>query len=48
VNSLRESERRFREMADQSPIWIWITDAEVNVQYANKELLNYSWNRKFI
>ena len=41
VNSLRESERRFREMADQSPIWIWITDAEVNVQYANKELLNY-------
>ncbi|WP_339628337.1 ATP-binding protein [uncultured Maribacter sp.] len=41
VKSLRESERRFREMADQSPIWIWITDAEVNVQYANKELLNY-------
>ncbi len=41
VNSLRESERRFREMADQSPIWIWITDAEVNVQYANKELLTY-------
>ena len=41
VKSLRESERRFREMADQSPIWIWITDAEVNVQYANKELLKY-------
>lgn len=41
ANKLRESERRFREIADLSPIWIWITDTEVNVQYANKELLNY-------
>ena len=41
ANKLRESERRFREIADLSPVWIWITDTEVNVQYANKELLKY-------
>lgn len=38
---LRESERRFREIANLSPMWIWITDAEINVEYANKELLNF-------
>jgi len=38
---LTESELRFRELADHSPMWIWITDAEVNVEYANKELLEY-------
>ena len=41
VDSLRESERRFREMADMSPIWIWVTDTEVNVEYANRELLDF-------
>jgi hypothetical protein len=40
-NSLRESERRFRKIADLSPIWIWITDTEVNVEYTNRELLDY-------
>lgn len=38
---LRESELRFRELADQSPMWIWITNADVNVEYANRELLDY-------
>ncbi|WP_405384222.1 ATP-binding protein [Maribacter sp. LLG6340-A2] len=41
ATKLRESERRFREIADLSPIWIWITDKQVNVEYANKELLKY-------
>ncbi|SIQ90247.1 sensor histidine kinase [Maribacter ulvicola] len=38
---LKESERRFRELADLSPVWIWITDKEVNVKYANRALLDY-------
>ncbi|WP_324025299.1 ATP-binding protein [Maribacter sp. BPC-D8] len=38
---LRESERRFRDIANLSPMWIWITDADINVEYANKELLNF-------
>lgn len=41
ADNLRESEHRFREIADLSPIWMWITDAEVNVEYANQELLDY-------
>ncbi|WP_373519808.1 PAS domain S-box protein [Pricia sp.] len=40
-NDLKESESRFRELADQSPMWIWITDAEVKVEYANRDLLDY-------
>ena len=38
---LMESEHRFRELADLAPMWIWITDADVNVEYANRELLRY-------
>jgi PAS domain S-box-containing protein len=38
---LRESERRFRELADLSPVWIWITDNEINIEYSNKALLDY-------
>lgn len=39
--SLRESEQRFRELADHAPMWIWITDSEVNVEYANRNLLDF-------
>ncbi|SDF08697.1 PAS domain S-box-containing protein [Pricia antarctica] len=38
---LTESEQRFRGLADQSPMWIWMTDAEINVEYANRDLLDY-------
>ena len=39
--NLRDSEYRFRELADQAPMWIWITDADVKVEYANRHLLDY-------
>ncbi|MEP2281062.1 ATP-binding protein [Maribacter sp.] len=38
---LKESERRFREVANLSPVWIWITDNEINIQYSNRALLEY-------
>lgn len=38
---LMESEHRFRELAELAPMWIWITDADVRVEYANRELLRY-------
>lgn len=38
---LKESERRFRELANLSPVWIWVTDKEINIQYANRALLDY-------
>jgi PAS domain S-box-containing protein len=34
--ALRESEERFRIMADGSPILIWVTDAEGGVQFVNR------------
>ena len=39
--TIRDSENRFRLLSDNAPMWVWITDLEVNVLYANHELLNY-------
>ena len=44
---LEESENRFRMLADQSPTWIWITDKEVNVLYANNTLLQFLGFKSF-
>lgn len=38
VKNLRESEARFRNMADNAPVMIWITDADANCSY-----LSQSW-----
>jgi PAS domain S-box-containing protein len=35
--TLRESEERFRIMADSSPIGIWVTDAEGGTRFINKK-----------
>ncbi|KAA3653430.1 MAG: PAS domain S-box protein [Proteobacteria bacterium] len=34
--ALRESEARFRLMADASPVVIWLADAQLNITYANR------------
>lgn len=39
---LRESEQRFKILADQSPMFVWMADEKINITYANKELLNYT------
>ena len=36
-----ESEKNFRMLADQAPIWIWLTDIDVSISYANPALLNF-------
>ncbi len=41
VSAQRESEERFRNLANQSPMWVWMADEDVNVTYANKELLQF-------
>ena len=38
---LRESEERFRTMADGSPMMIWITDAAGRIEFANRTYLNF-------
>lgn len=40
-NSLRESEGRFREMADSAPALIWISGIDKKCEYFNKGWLNF-------
>jgi PAS domain S-box-containing protein len=35
-SALRESEERFRAMADSSPLMIWINDADAGVEFVNR------------
>jgi PAS domain S-box-containing protein len=38
---LNESEKNFRMLADQAPMWIWLSDNDMNISYANPALLNF-------
>jgi len=38
---LQESESRFRNLADYAPMWVWLSDEQANVTYANKEELTF-------
>src|SRR5258707_9509437 len=41
-SALRESEARFRKMADTAPGMIWVVDADNLVTYLNKTSLNFA------
>jgi PAS domain S-box-containing protein len=41
ATALLESEKRFRELADNAPVMIWITDDRGNIEFANKTYLEY-------
>lgn len=41
-NALRESEERFRNMADTAPVMMWIVDAERRCTYLNKRWLDFT------
>lgn len=38
---IQESELRFRQLGDQAPMWVWMADENVNVIYANRQLLDF-------
>ncbi|MFL6283504.1 MAG: sigma 54-interacting transcriptional regulator [Pyrinomonadaceae bacterium] len=40
--ALRESEARFREMADTAPIMIWVSDVDKRRTYFNKQWLDFA------
>jgi PAS domain S-box-containing protein len=40
-NTLNETEKQFRLMADNSPVMIWMTDSKNNLQYMNKTKLEF-------
>jgi PAS domain S-box-containing protein len=39
---IRSSEERFRQLAEQAPMWVWMTDLEMNMLYANHEVLKHA------
>lgn len=39
---LRESENRFREMADSSPVMIWMSDENEAITYLNKKWIDFT------
>jgi PAS domain S-box-containing protein len=41
IAMLRESEERFRSMADGIPLIIWVTDAEGHMQFVNRAYMEY-------
>ena len=41
LDSLRESEERFRVMADGLPLIVWVHDAEGNQQFVNRTFLEF-------
>src|SRR5262249_36749119 len=40
--ALRESEQRFRNLADTAPVGIWVTDPDRAVSFYNKTALNFA------
>ena len=41
ATALQESERRFRELADNAPVMIWVADNCGNTEFANRTYLKY-------
>ena len=39
---LKETENRFRGLADAAPVGIWVSDADNKITYVNKTLLHYT------
>ncbi len=42
VNQLRDSEERFRNMADTAPVMIWIVDSDKRCTYLNRRWLDFT------
>ena len=41
ITEQKVAEDKFRTLADQAPMWVWMTDLQLNIQYANSEVLKY-------
>ncbi|GDY11262.1 hypothetical protein LBMAG53_01390 [Planctomycetota bacterium] len=41
-SAVRESEERFRRLADAAPVMIWLTDTNGQIEYLNLQLLTFS------
>jgi len=41
INEQKKAQEQFKVLADQAPMWVWLTDKEVNVLYTNPEVLKF-------
>ena len=41
ITEQKKAEEQFKILADQAPMWVWLTDKAVKVLYANSELLKF-------
>jgi PAS domain S-box-containing protein len=41
IDSHKKAEEQFKVLADQAPMWVWLTDKDVNVLYTNPEMLKF-------
>ncbi|TCD00252.1 PAS domain S-box protein [Pedobacter frigidisoli] len=41
INEQKKAEEQFKALADQAPMWVWLTDKEVNILYTNPEVLKF-------
>lgn len=41
IDEQKRGEERFRELANDAPLWIWLADQNGKVDYANREMLGY-------
>lgn len=41
INEQKKAEEQFKILADQAPMWVWLTDKEVNILYTNPEILKF-------
>jgi two-component system, chemotaxis family, CheB/CheR fusion protein len=41
ITEQKLAEEQFRLLADQAPMWVWLTDTALNILYANTELLKF-------
>ncbi len=41
INEQKKAQEQFKVLADQAPMWVWLTDKEVNILYTNPEVLNF-------
>ena len=42
LHAVRESEERFRQLADAAPVMIWVSDENDNMVYVNKSFVDFS------
>jgi PAS domain S-box-containing protein len=41
IDEQKRGEERFRLLADEAPLWVWLTNKNASLDYANKEMLHF-------